>query len=246
MRTRLLVFAMALVAGVWLAPRHGSAGACASGEPVTPRLAPIPSVVASDGGLVVRAMRQLAETGDPAFRVGPQGRIGMQSGHFRLADGQVGARVVALASGLARVSPEAPIEGRVLWVTDHGSTSVTFAARPATLTRAPTLRSASMRVTRTRPNGEDTDVHRVVRVMLGEPPPVDARALLLFTRGEPVATLETALVPGGGRRIEVARGGSCDPFGWPYTWPLAHAAVTAAYMDDSGRLSPMSRATRLR
>ena len=62
------------------------------------------------------------------------------------------------------------------------------------------------------------------------------------------STIQHALMHAqrAGRRIEVASGGSCDTFGWPFRWPAPRSRVRAAYVDDSGRLSPLSAPQRLR
>jgi len=99
---------------------------------------------------------------------------------------------------------------------------------------------------RTRANGEDTDVTYRLGVVLRSEAPAEARALLVYERDAEQAVAYTQLSAPSGRRIEVASGGSCEMFGWPFGRPAPRSPVRAVYMDESGRLSPPSRSQRLR
>ena len=227
-------------------PARGSAGACSPGDPPVARLMAIPATIASDGGLLVRAVAQLGGVADASFHVGPNGRLVLRSGHFRVAGREVPARLEPLGSGLARVVPTEPLDGPATWVGASGPVSLRFEARAAALTSAPALSQASLRIRRTRANGEDTDVTYRLGVVLRRDAPAEARALLIYEGDAQQAVAHTELSAPSGRRIEVASGGSCEMFGWPFGWPAPRSQVRAAYVDDSGRLSPLSRPQRLR
>lgn len=228
-----------------LVPTRSEAGACEQPEPRI-GLLPIPDTIATDGGLLVRAAAALGGRDDASFHLGPGGRLELRLGHFRVGEREVDARLEPLGSGFARVVPVTPIDGPAQFMSANGPIPVQFEARALTLTSAPALTQASLRVRRRRANGEDYDVRYLLRVTLRRSAPAEARALLLYEGDAEQAVAYTELRPPSGRRIEVASGGSCDTFGWPFSWPTPHSRVRAAYVDDSGRLSPLSAPQRLR
>lgn len=194
----------------------------------------------------MRAAAALGGRDDASFHLGPGGRLELRQGHFRVGEREVDARLEPLGAGFARVVPVTPIDGPAQFMSANGPIPVQFEERASTLTSAPALTQASLRVRRRRANGEDYDVRYLLRVTLRRNAPAEAGALLLYEGDAEQAVAYTELRPPSGRRIEVASGGSCDTFGWPFNWPAPRSRVRAAYVDDSGRLSPLSAPQRLR
>lgn len=229
-----------------LVPAQSEAFFCPPSELLIAQLLAVPPNIASDGGLMVQAVQESGGTADASFFVGPSGQLVLREGHFLVGAHEVSARVEPLASGLARVVPTEPIAGPATWVGATFRVPVRFEARPLALTRAPAISRASLRVHRASVGGRNAVVGHHLGVVLRREAPVDARALLVYEGDAHQAVAYTQLGAPSGRRIEVASGGPCSPRGWPFGWPAPRSRVRAAYVDESGRLSPLSALHRLR
>lgn len=241
---------LALVVGVLcaalLVPMRGAAFYCPPSGLLVARLMEVPTSIASGGGLMVQAVREHDGLSDASFYVGPSGRLVLREGHFLVGNREVPARVEPLGSGLARVVPLEPIEGPATWVGATGRVSLRFELRPLALTRGPAMRQASLRVDRVSMGGRDSIVGHHLAVVLRRDAPAEATSLLVYAGDSGQAVAYTRLGVPSGTRIAVASGGPCDPHGWPFGWPTPRSRVRAAYVDDSGRLSPLSTPQRLR